>query len=56
MPDFEECVKAYTSSQDADAAIRFMPSPASVRRPEARFADVEEEARRANCLGIECRK
>ena len=24
MPDFEECVKAYTSSQDADAAIRFM--------------------------------
>ena len=26
MPDFEECVKAYTSSQDAEAAIRFMSS------------------------------
>ena len=26
MPDLEECVKVYTSSQDADAAIRFMSS------------------------------
>lgn len=104
MPDFEECVKAYTSSQDAEAAIRFMSSsglgtearprsPGSVlstlfgharhhwlwdfkaarlelersgfrdiRRArygdstETRFADVEEEARWTNCLGIECRK
>ena len=104
MPDFEECVKAYTSSQDAEAAIRFMSSsglgtearprsPGSVlsalfgharhhwlwdfkaarlelersgfreiRRArygdstETRFADVEQEARWTNCLGIECRK
>ncbi|HEV8647573.1 MAG TPA: methyltransferase domain-containing protein [Burkholderiales bacterium] len=104
MPDFEECVKAYTSSQDAEAAIRFMSSSglgtdarprslgsmlsallgrarhhwlwdfkaarlelersgfSEVRRArygdsfEARFADVEEEARWANCLGIECQK
>ena len=104
MPDLEECVKAYTSSRDADAASRFMSSsglgtearPRSlgsvlsalfghvrhhwlwdfkaarlelersgfrdIRRAqygdssEARFADVEEEARWANCLGIECRK
>ena len=104
MPDFEECVKAYTSSQDAAAAIRFMSSsglgiearprsPGSVlsalfgharhhwlwdfkaarlelessgfrdiRRArygdssETRFADVEEEPRWTNCLGIECRR
>jgi len=104
MPDFEECVKAYMSSQDAEASIRFMSSsglgtearprsPGSmlsalfgharhhwlwdfkaarlelersglreIRRArygdstETRFADVEEEARWTNCLGIECRK